>query len=380
MTKNATLKLGRINANEDEAKLINIAINAGESFKKGDRILTLETTKAAVDIHAPSDGKIISYKAVEGSTLALGAPLFEAEFEGDAMFDMLERVEDANSRTYINLAERKVSFKAELLAKNLGLDVAQIPSAGDTLKESDVRTYVEQQENKALAIPIAGHVGATGAVAEPPSSAIKAMIFGAGGHAKAMIQLIREAGYSVAGVVDTKRAKGSMFLGAYPVLGTPTDLKEIRAKGIAIAFIGVGGATGNVVRASIFNRLKDVGFIMPPLVSKMANFDPTSHLGDATYVFPGATVGADCVVGKNVIINQGAIICHDCRIGDHAHLAPGAILAGTVTVGVASTIGMAVTVMNNVTVGSNVLVHNSVAVTQDIPTDKIVTLKGILDK
>jgi sugar O-acyltransferase (sialic acid O-acetyltransferase NeuD family) len=208
---------------------------------------------------------------------------------------------------------------------------------------------------------------------------MKAIIFGAGGHAKSIIQLIRESGYSIAGVVDSKRPKGSLFMDAYPVLGTEADLKLIRDSGIAVAFVGVGGATGNASRANVFNKLKDAGFILPPLVSKMANFDTTSHLGEATYVFPGATVGADCIIGMNVIINQGSIICHDCLVDDHVHIAPGAILAGTVVVGASSTIGMGATIMNQVKLGVGVLVHNTVAVAQDIPPSKIVTLNGIIE-
>ncbi len=381
MTTLATFKLGRINANEDEAKLIKVAFKAGEQFKKDDLILTLETTKTVVDIHAPSDGKIISFKTVEGSMLTLGAHVFEAEFAGDTTFDMLERVEEVIAYASDNLAERKVSLKAEMLAKRLGLVVDEIPSDSNTLKESDVLAYLERRGNNALAVPLVTQLEDKYAEIEPPSSvsAIQAIIFGSGGHAKSLLQLIREAGYSVAGVVDSNRDKDSLFLGLYPVLGTAADLKQIRATGIAIAFVGVGGATGNASRETIFHQLKGAGFIMPPLVSKMANFDPTSHLGEATYVFPGATVGAGCLIGNDVIVNQGSIICHDCRIGDHVHLAPGAILAGTVTVGSASTIGMAATVMNNVTVGANVLVHNTVAVARDIPSGKVVTLNGILD-
>lgn len=380
MTRKATLKLGRINANEDEAKLIEIAIREGERFSKGDLILTLETTKVAIEVRAPSDGKMISLKAAEGHMLPLGSIVFEAEFEGEILFEMLECVEDtprAKAFPSINPAERKVSLKAEMLAKSLGIDLALIPSFSDMLKESDVRAYTERQA--ALAKAHAGMAGSAISAVAPPVSAMKAIILGAGGHAKSILQLIREAGYSVAGVVDSQHAKGSMFLGAYPVIGTEADLKDIRASGIEIAFVGVGGATGNGTRAKIFYQLKDAGFIMPPLVSRMSSFDPTAHLGEATYIFPGATVGADCVVGRDVIVNQGSIVCHDCRIGDHVHLAPGAILAGTVTVGSASTIGMAATVMNNVTVGTDVLIHNSVAVARDIPSGKIVTLNGIVD-
>lgn len=382
MTVKSTFKLGRINANEAEAKLVSIAIKNGEPFRKGEILLTLETTKVALDVVAPLDGKIISFGATEGAMLPIGSVVFEAEFEGDAIFEVLERVDDASQvepTPYKTTVERRVSLRAEMLCKSLGIDPALISYAGDILKESDVRAHFDREGG--LTLPPIYDVGEPSNFSSvvPPVSAARAIIVGAGGHAKAIIQLVREAGYSIAGVVAPDRARGSICLNGYPVLGADDDLNSILASGLAFAFVGVSGATENSRRATIIKKLKEAGFIMPPLVSRMASFDPTSHLGEATYVFPGATVGADCVIGTGVIINQGSIVCHDCRIGDYVHLAPGSILAGAVTVGSYSTIGMSATIMNNLTVGHNVLVHNTVAVAREIPAGKIATLNGIIE-
>lgn len=367
------LKLGRINANEDEAKLIEIVAKDGGRFEKGEPLLTLETTKAAVEILAPSSGRMIEFKAKEGAILQLGDVVFEAEFDGEASFEILEPVVEIASAEAANLKSsnnRKVSFKAERLAKSLGLDVALIPSIGDTVKEQDVCDYAEK-----LGVGIES-LGLT--VRGVSTQATGAVIFGAGGHAKSIVQMIREAGYTVAGVIDTKLPKGSMFMGVYPVMGGNDDLKSIRGSGISVAFIGVGGATNNKIRERIFDQLKEVGFVLPPLVSKMAAFDLSSHLGEATYVFPAASVGAGCMIGNNVILNQGSVISHDCKIMDHVHLAPNSILAGTVTVCSRTTIGMAATIMNNVTIGENCLIHNTVAVACDVPSGKTCTLRGII--
>jgi sugar O-acyltransferase (sialic acid O-acetyltransferase NeuD family) len=381
-TTKAKLKLGRVNANEDEATLGEVIVKDGQRFIKDDLLFTLETTKAAVEVLAPSDGKMISFIAAEGAMLTVGSTVFEAEFEGEIMFEMLEIVDEnveLETLPQANAAERKVSFKAGELAKSLDINLKLIPSAGNILKESDVRAYAERHGVIAMDNVLTGQVTAEITKRMPRYSAMEAIIFGAGGHAKSIIQLIRESGYSIAGVVDSKLVKGTHFMGVYPVLGTEADLKSIRSSGIVIAFVGVGGATGNTSRTKIFNKLKEAEFILPPLVSKMGNFDPTAHLDEASYVFPGATVGADCVIGKNVIINQGSIVCHDCSIDNNVHIAPGAILAGTVSIGANSTIGMGATIMNQVKIGADVLVHNTVAVAQDIAPRKIVTLNGIFD-
>ncbi len=370
------LKLGRINANEDEALLIAIGIGQGEAFNEGDLLLTLETTKAAVEVRAPSDGRMISFLASEGQMLQMGELLFKAEFTSAPLFDILEVHHNGNPiiKTIDDSREKKVSLKAEKLAKSLGLDVNQIPSIGSILKEVDVRLYYEKHRDQDPMFKRSSN-----SISLVPRHATQCIICGTGGHARSLIQMIREAGYSIAGVVDGKLLKGSLFLDSYPILGKDADLKNIYNSGINIAFIGVGGPTENSLRSSIYYMLKGFGYILPPLVSRCASLDFTSHIGEATYVFPAASVGANCVIGINCIINQGSITCHDCTIGDHVHLAPGAILAGACAVGESTTIGMGATIMNNVTIGRNCLVHNNVAIARDVPSGKVVTLKGLVN-
>jgi sugar O-acyltransferase (sialic acid O-acetyltransferase NeuD family) len=374
MTQKATLRLGRINANEEEAKVITLPFRDGQVFCKDDLLLTLETSKTAVDITAPSNGRMISVLATEGNVLRLGEVVFEADFEGEPLFEYLELVQQGHGATEYGqdarVGERKVSFKAETLGKSLGLDVSKIPATGNVLRESDVIGYFEKRGRPVLG-PSLAHPAAA-------PQAAQCIILGAGGHSKSLIQMIRHAGYTIAGVTDTKLPKGGIFVNMYPVLGTNDDLEKIYNAGIRTAFIGVGGATNNSVRRTLFTTLKEIGFVLPPLVSRDASFDVSSHIGEATYVFPAASVGADCVIGVNCIINQGSITCHDCKVGDHAHLAPGAILAGACVIGESTTIGMGATVLNNVTVGRDCLIHNNVALSRDIPAGKIVTLSGIL--
>jgi sugar O-acyltransferase (sialic acid O-acetyltransferase NeuD family) len=373
MTQKATLMLGRINANEDEARLIQMPIKAGQAFFKDDLLLALETSKTGVEILAPSDGRMISVFATEGDLLQLGAAVFEAEFEGEAAFENLDlflHQEPGSEPWRESRAERKVSFKAERLAKSLGFDLAKIPAAGKVLKESDVTAYREE------------HGAAPGSVEQLMSvpQASQCIIVGAGGHAKSLIQMIRQAGYTIVGVTDTTLQKGSLFANAYPVLGTNGDLQQIHDAGRYIAFIGVGGTTENSVRKELYLKLKALGFVLPPLVSREATFDISSRIGEATYVFPAASVGADCVFGVNCIVNQASVTCHGCDVGDHAHIAPGAILAGGCAIGEGATIGMAATIMNKVTVGRDCLIHNNVAIATNIPAGSVVAQSGIVGR
>ncbi|MCX6036178.1 MAG: lipoyl domain-containing protein, partial [Chloroflexi bacterium] len=60
-----------LNANEPEARLVNIHVKDGQPVKKGALLFTIETTKAASDIESPENG-FVRLMAKEGDTLAVG--------------------------------------------------------------------------------------------------------------------------------------------------------------------------------------------------------------------------------------------------------------------------------------------------------------------
>jgi sugar O-acyltransferase (sialic acid O-acetyltransferase NeuD family) len=381
MTKTMRFKLGKINPNEDEATVVEVAVPENGIFPSGALLLVLETTKATVEIVSPVAGRMVAIAAKPGATLRHGDVVFEAEFDAEVSFETLDVVEEVKVESVqsgLTANVKKVSYKAEKLAKQIGVDIKKVESDGDVIKEIDVQRYADKF--------LLGHLKSTNADSRASCEASrvkfdsKAIIFGAGGHARAILQMVREAGYHIVGVVDSSLQKNSVFADQIPVLGAEGELPSIYSSGVRFAFIGVGGATNNDARIRIYDEVKKSGFVLPPLVSKTAHLETTSSIGEATYIFPASSVGANCTVGSNVIVNQGVIICHDCEIGNHVHLAPGAILAGSVKVGCRTTIGMGSTVMNGLSIGEDCLVHNLVAVNQDIIRNKIVAADGFRDR
>ncbi len=74
------------------------------------------------------------------------------------------------------------------------------------------------------------------------------LVFGAAGHAKSVIDLLHAHGsYSVIGVVEDTRERGSAFMG-YPVLGGQDDLPALAAAHDCNRhFVAVGNIPGGVV-------------------------------------------------------------------------------------------------------------------------------------
>ncbi len=198
------------------------------------------------------------------------------------------------------------------------------------------------------------------------------LIYGGGGHAKSVIDLIRALDkYQIAGIVDDGLPVGSTIL-SVPVLGTSALLEEMSAHGLKLAVNAVGGIGNPDSRIRVFERLKQADFTFPSLIHPKAVVEPSAQIADGVQILPLAYVGSDTRIGFGSIINYGAILSHDCSIGEYVNLSPGATLAGGVTVGDRTQIGMRATVNLDLEIGQDVRIGNGATVKKNVPDDEIV--------
>lgn len=370
--RKAILTMPRLNANEDEAVVATIALGEGDSFEQDAQLFAIETTKAANDVLAPCAGRIERLLVREGDMVAVGAPICEVWFAADASTGDLDVIWADSLATEIASAvddSARISAKARLRAQELGVAIESVPPDGGRVRVEDVERYARSagaasaKPNAAAAPALLSRYGAGDAV-----------IVGAAGHAKALIDAAQGCGFTIIGGVDAAIAPGASILGDIAVLGDEGLLDTLRDRGLRTAFIGVGGATSNAVRKRVFTRLVAAGFDLPSLVATSAHLGLGSSLGAATYLFPGANVGPSVRIGDNCIINQNAVVAHDSVIGDHVHLAPNAVVAGHCRIGDGSTLGMCATLLYAASIGADCLIHNTVSITQDVPDGSIVSL------
>lgn len=192
----------------------------------------------------------------------------------------------------------------------------------------------------------------------------KLIVFGAGGHAKVVIDLVeRQREYDIAGLAEDNPArKGSSFFG-YPILGTRADLRALLAPGLHHAIVAVGD---NAARAAIAAELAQQGWSFASAVHPQACVGRGVNLGPGCVVMAGCVINADARLGAHVIVNTAATVDHDCRIGDAVHLAPGCHLCGGVSVGAHSLLGVGSSVTPGVKIGSAVLVAAGATVIRDV--------------
>ena len=156
----------------------------------------------------------------------------------------------------------------------------------------------------------------------------KIVLIGGGGHCNSVIDVIEQEGkYEIFGIVDSNpELVGKEILG-YRVIGTDSDLPNI-FKTCPNALISVGQITPKSVRVEIFQKLKNIGFKLPTIVSPLAYVARSAEIGEGTIVMHHALVNSNVRIGKNCIINTKALIEHDAIVGDNCHIATGAILNG----------------------------------------------------
>lgn len=159
----------------------------------------------------------------------------------------------------------------------------------------------------------------------------KIVLIGGGGHCHSVIDVIEQTNkYEIIGIVDTKENIGKKVLG-YEIIGCDDDLETIFLS-CKNAIITMGQIKSNDLRVKLFDKLKNIGFNLPVIISSLAYVSKHSFLDEGTIIMHHALVNANVKIGKNCIINTKALIEHDCIIGDNCHISTASVLNGGVTV------------------------------------------------
>jgi len=201
----------------------------------------------------------------------------------------------------------------------------------------------------------------------------KVIGIGAGGHAKGIIEILRDQeSYEIVGLLTPKLESHPEQILGVPILGNDEILPKLRQEGIQYFFVGVGGIGDNQPRKrlfefALFHKIKPVNVIHPQAI-----ISPSAEIGDGATLMAGTIVNSCARLGSNVIVNTGAIVEHDCVIGNHVHIATGARLAGTVQVGDGAHIGAGAVVRQCISIGERAIVGAGAVVVRDVAPYSVV--------
>lgn len=197
---------------------------------------------------------------------------------------------------------------------------------------------------------------------------------GAGGHAKVVIEILRQMTpkIEVVGLLDIDTSLHGREVAGVLVLGDDRRLPGLFQDEIRHAFVGIGSVGNARPRHDAYQRLVDYGFEVVTARHPSAIVAASARIGQGATIMAGAIINAEALLGNNVIVNTGAIIEHDCQLEDHVHVATGAKLAGGVFVGESTHIGIGASVREGVRIGRGAVVGAGAVVVKDVPGEAVV--------
>ncbi|MBC5773016.1 acetyltransferase [Pontibacter sp. KCTC 32443] len=179
-------------------------------------------------------------------------------------------------------------------------------------------------------------------------------LYGAGGHAKVIIDILTNSNIPVNGIFDDSTTV--TVLNSCRVIGK-YDNQVLDAPLI----ISIGN---NAVRAKIAQQFHTEFGIA---VHRSAIVSPSASIKQGTVVMQGTIIQASATIGEHVIVNTSASIDHDCIVKDFAHISPGAVLCGHVTIGEGTLVGAGTVVTPGIIIGKWCKINAGSVISSNIP-------------
>lgn len=177
-------------------------------------------------------------------------------------------------------------------------------------------------------------------------------LFGAGGHAKVIIDILTASGVDISEIFDNYQS-ATQLNGINISKPIPT-IEEL--------IISIGD---NKIRKKIVSQ--NYSSIYGIAIHPSAIVSPFAQIGEGSVIMQGAIIQSGAVIGKHCIVNTGASIDHDCIIEDFVHISPSVTLCGNVHVGEGTHIGVGASVIPGINIGKWSLVCAGSVVISDIP-------------
>lgn len=184
------------------------------------------------------------------------------------------------------------------------------------------------------------------------------VLFGCGGHARSVINVLRERNEKIEILLVDKNAHSKESIMGCSVV-CEYELREDDGY-----FIAIGE---NEERDRLYQHMLDkgMGYCMS-VVSKYACIGVEAKIGRGTFVAANTYIGPLAEVGNNTIINTGSIVEHETVVGNNTHIAPNVTVCGRVRIGNNVFCGAGSTIIDKISICDNVIIGAGAVVKEDI--------------
>lgn len=185
-------------------------------------------------------------------------------------------------------------------------------------------------------------------------------VYGAGGHAQVVIDVLRSRGIRVRRQYnDRPENQHPASRNVFPGIRR-TGVQHFRVPDVPLVLaVGINGERAELA------RMLDAAFLS--VIHPTAIVAPSATVGEGTVVLHGSVIQPNARIGAHVLVNTAASVDHDCLVEDYAHVSPHATLCGHVRVGQGTHIGAGAVLIPKIKVGRWCRVGAGAVVVRDLP-------------
>jgi methionyl-tRNA formyltransferase len=197
------------------------------------------------------------------------------------------------------------------------------------------------------------------------------IVIGAGGHAKVVIEALRQLGRKIIGLTESPDYLEDTGPFGVRIIGDDSSLSEYAPDTVRLVN-GIGSLPGSNTRWDAFVHFSGKGHRFASVYHPESYIAEDTILGEGCQVMARAVIQPGTRIGRQSIINTSSSIDHDCLLGDNVHVAPGATLCGSVVVGDNVYIGAGATIIQSLSIGENAVVGAGAVVVKDVCAGQVV--------
>lgn len=189
-------------------------------------------------------------------------------------------------------------------------------------------------------------------------------IYGYGGHGLEVEELAR--------VINLKenRWEKVIFIDDSPdktdserIFSFETIVNDYKPEDIEF-MVGIGEP---VIRAKIFDKVKEKGYNFATLVHPSASVAGNARIEEGTVICYNAYVSIDTYLAENSLVQPMSVVGHGCMIGKNSVISAFVSMGGNSRIGDNSFVGMNVPIKQGAVIGSGSVVGMGSVVVRDIP-------------
>lgn len=184
----------------------------------------------------------------------------------------------------------------------------------------------------------------------------KIVIFGSGGQAKVIIDIISNLkDFQIHSIYDESKKKIKSISLNKKKYKVNNELKSLLNNKNLYGVIAIGD---NYRRYLMYKKIFEVNsnFKFTNIISSQTKISKNIKIGNGNVIMPNVTINAGTEIQDHCIINTSSSIDHDNKFSSFSSVGPGVITGGNVKISRYSHIGIGCVILNNISIGANTVV------------------------